>query len=78
MFVGACSSSSSKPKITVGAVLSQSGDCASGVDEIVEAANLAIEEINAAGGELGSELQLIIRDDRSNEDRSRSARSPAD
>jgi branched-chain amino acid transport system substrate-binding protein len=54
--------------IVIGSVVSLTGDCASGVDEIVEAANLAIEEINANKGVLGAKLTLVTRDDQSTEE----------
>src|SRR5687767_10228338 len=55
-----------KPKVQIGALLSVTGDLASIGNEQLEAANLAVKEINAAGGILGgSQLELINKEDES-------------
>jgi ABC-type branched-subunit amino acid transport system substrate-binding protein len=49
--------------IDVGTLTSISGDLASLGLEFNDATNLAIEEINAAGGVLGRQLRLVVQDD---------------
>jgi branched-chain amino acid transport system substrate-binding protein len=51
--------------ITIGSLLSQTGQLATIGQEELQAANLAVEEINAAGGVLGSTLTLVNQDDHS-------------
>ena len=57
--------------ITVGAVLSLTGELADIGAEGIQAIQLAVEQINLAGGAGGSQLALIYKDDASD-----SARSP--
>jgi branched-chain amino acid transport system substrate-binding protein len=52
-------------KIQLGAVLSTTGSNASTGAEHLDAALMAAEEINAAGGILGRELEIVHRDDTS-------------
>lgn len=63
-----CGSKASTGAIKIGALVSLSGGCASGSDEIVDAIQLAIGEINAAGGVNGKQLTLVTRDDQSTPD----------
>jgi branched-chain amino acid transport system substrate-binding protein len=49
----------------VGAVLSQSGDLAIYGNEVQRGIELALEEINAAGGYGGAPVELVVRDDQS-------------
>lgn len=59
----ACSGGKSSNGIKIGSILSLTGDYAAvGADE-VDAINLAFDEINAGGGVLGKNLQLVNRDD---------------
>ncbi len=60
-----------KDTIEVGAVLPLTG--ANAIVDLQESLQLAIEEINAAGGVLGSELKLTLRDDHSDKDRAKAA-----
>ncbi|HUB05457.1 MAG TPA: ABC transporter substrate-binding protein [Myxococcales bacterium] len=63
-----CSSQPKAKTITLGAVLSQTGELADiGAGEL-QAANLAVSQINAAGGVLGAQLALDAKDDHSEAD----------
>ncbi len=65
LVVGGGCSSSREDEITVGAFLSLSGpDSTFGVDT-KEGAELAVEEINAAGGVRGKKVRIIYEDDKS-------------
>lgn len=67
--LGACSlrSSKSKPKcpIKIGVVTSLTGSNAAGGCEHVLGYEMALQEINEAGGVLGCELELLVEDDAS-------------
>src|SRR5688500_618654 len=62
-----CGSEEEKETIKVGAALSTTGAGAAAGTSQLEAVSLAIEQINAAGGVLGKELELVSRDDQSEE-----------
>ena len=51
--------------ISLGTILSQTGQLATIGQEELQAAQLAVDEINVAGGVLGSSLKIINRDDHS-------------
>ncbi len=51
--------------VPVGALLSTTGSLAGLGQQFLEAATLAVEEINAAGGVLGHPLRLVLEDDAS-------------
>lgn len=70
MLIAGCSSPD-KPAITIGALLSISGDCSSGSDEIVEAINLAVSEINDAGGVNNATLVVKTQDDQSDPEKAK-------
>jgi branched-chain amino acid transport system substrate-binding protein len=52
--------------LTLGAVIAQTGDSASPGFDHLQAMQLAVDEINAAGGVLNRELALVPEDDRNN------------
>jgi len=54
--------------VKVGAVISQSGTLASYGEKVKKGLDLAAEEIAAAGGVRGGQIQLIYRDDATNEE----------
>ena len=60
--VGASTSSSSGDLIKVGILHSLSGTMAISEQSVVDAEQLAIDEINAAGGVLGKQIQAIVED----------------
>lgn len=62
LFLG-CAPPAPKPTITVGAVLSVTGDLAAIGTEQLQAVQLAVDEINAAGGVLGEQLKVSNKDD---------------
>jgi branched-chain amino acid transport system substrate-binding protein len=51
--------------IALGSILSQTGQLATIGQEELQAAQMAVDEINGAGGVLGSSLKLVNQDDRS-------------
>ena len=51
-----------QPEITIGAALCLSGECASWGENSLKGAQLAVEEINSAGGVLGQRLKLDVVD----------------
>lgn len=57
--------------VKVGAVISESGSLASYGEKVKKGLDLAAEEIAAAGGVRGGQLQLIYRDDATNEEMAR-------
>jgi branched-chain amino acid transport system substrate-binding protein len=57
--------------VKVGAVISQSGTLASYGEKVKKGLDLAAEEIAAAGGVRGGQIQLIYRDDATNEEMAR-------
>src|SRR5688572_18045291 len=70
LLVAGCGDGPGGASITLGAVLSLTGELANiGADE-AQAMQLAIEEINKAGGANGSQLVLEIKDDATTSDRS--------
>ncbi len=58
-----------RPKIQLGAILSTTGALASVGYQQLQAALLAVDQVNAAGGVLGQELELVHKDDGTEEDR---------
>jgi ABC-type branched-subunit amino acid transport system substrate-binding protein len=57
-----------KAPIPIGVVLSLTGTAAAAGTNALDAANLAVEEINGYGGVLGgAQLQLVVRDDKSDQ-----------
>lgn len=56
--------------ITFGLCIGQTGSLSLEGDRVVKSVNMAIEEINAAGGVLGCDLALIAEDDSGNADMS--------
>jgi branched-chain amino acid transport system substrate-binding protein len=64
---------SSGNKILIGHYASLSGDTATFGTSADEGARLALDEINAAGGVLGKQVDLITEDDRSQSNEARSA-----
>lgn len=62
--VAGCSGGT-KPKLQVGAILSVTGDLANIGSDQLEAAQLAVAEINLAGGVNGAELSIVNKDDAS-------------
>jgi ABC-type branched-subunit amino acid transport system substrate-binding protein len=63
--IGVGCSGSGGSKITIGAIMSQTGTLATIGQQELQAAQLAVNEINNAGGVLGSKLELVNVDDRS-------------
>lgn len=59
----ACPGPTQRNKVQIGAVLSTTGDLSNIGAEQLDAANLAVAEINAAGGVLDSDLEMVQRDD---------------
>jgi ABC-type branched-subunit amino acid transport system substrate-binding protein len=59
--------------ITLGSIISTTGSLGSTGTEQLEAIQLAIDEINGAGGVLGSQLALAQRDDATQEDQAKGA-----
>ncbi len=59
--------------VRIGCVLSLSGLLGPKGTDRLDAARLAVEEINQAGGVLGKPLELLIRDDETNPQKSRKA-----
>jgi len=57
--------------VKIGAVISESGTLASYGDKVKKGLDLAAEEINAGGGVRGGQVQLIYRDDATNEEMAR-------
>src|SRR5438874_2016104 len=72
MGMAACSGSS-KSTITIGALLSQTGALATIGQEELQAAQLAVDEINAGGGVLDGKLALANNDDGSDKTRTPAA-----
>jgi branched-chain amino acid transport system substrate-binding protein len=72
LWLTACGGSN-KPTITIGALLSQTGALAAIGQEEFQAAQMAVDEINAGGGVLGSDLTLVNADDGSDSTRAASA-----
>jgi ABC-type branched-subunit amino acid transport system substrate-binding protein len=71
--LGAGCGQKARPSIAIGVVLSRTGALSeTGVQEI-QAAQLAAEEINAAGGVLGSNLVLSIHDDATDKEKAKKA-----
>ncbi len=68
-----CNKSRSGEIIPLGALLSLTGNLASSGSEQLEAAALAVSEINHAGGVLGAQLTLISKDDGTDVERGRAA-----
>jgi ABC-type branched-subunit amino acid transport system substrate-binding protein len=60
----ACGCGGGQPRITLGAVISQTGSPASPGLNHLQAVQLAVDEINGAGGVLGRTLEVVNRDDR--------------
>jgi branched-chain amino acid transport system substrate-binding protein len=56
---------SGRETIAIGAIMSRTGSLGAEGQENLQALHLALGEINAAGGVLGKNLKLVIRDDRS-------------
>jgi branched-chain amino acid transport system substrate-binding protein len=75
LMMSGCSGGGDTPTDTlrIGTIFSTTGPAASAGISSLEAATLAVEEINAAGGVLGRPLELINRDDRNDPDRGREA-----
>jgi ABC-type branched-subunit amino acid transport system substrate-binding protein len=55
---------SSRPTIALGAIIAQTGSGSVKGNEEIQAVVMAVDEINAAGGVLGSDLLVLNRDDR--------------
>ena len=68
LWLTACGGSN-KPTIALGALLSQTGSLAAIGQEELQAAQMAVDQINAAGGVLGSQLTLVNADDGSDSTR---------
>ncbi|RKZ32015.1 hypothetical protein DRQ33_06690 [bacterium] len=51
--------------IKVGVILPFSGECAAFASSEMQAIQMAVEEINSAGGVLGKPIELVVRDSRS-------------
>ncbi|HWE31206.1 MAG TPA: ABC transporter substrate-binding protein, partial [Polyangia bacterium] len=64
---------STKSSITIGALLSQTGSLATIGQEELEAAQMAVDEINAGGGVLDGQLVLVNADDGSDSTRTAAA-----
>lgn len=56
-------------ELKIGAVISESGAVASYGDDVRKGMDLALEEINAAGGYQGADVSIIYKDDATNEAR---------
>lgn len=63
--VGAAAAQAQEP-LKLGLVAAMSGQSAKSGEAIVRGLNIALDEINAAGGILGRKVQLVVRDDESN------------
>ncbi|RKZ31626.1 hypothetical protein DRQ36_01375 [bacterium] len=67
LFIG-CSKESTEPsgsnKIKIGVVVPYSGECAAFGTPSVRAIQLAVKEINDSGGIMGKDIELIIKDSR--------------
>jgi branched-chain amino acid transport system substrate-binding protein len=62
LFVAGCSS-----EVKIGAIISETGAVKTYGARVKRGLNLALEEINAAGGFKGGQIQLIYKDDATNE-----------
>lgn len=62
----ATSCSTEKSSIKIGVVLPLTGTFAIYGEQSLRGAQLAVEEINKAGGVLGSDLELVVRDNQTN------------
>lgn len=71
LLTGGLIASGCSSDVKVGAVISQTGTLASYGGKVKKGLDLAAEEVNAAGGVRGGQIQLIYRDDQTNEDRAR-------
>ena len=69
LLIPATACSAGDDTIKIGCVLSLSGDLGPKGKDRLEAARLAVKEINAAGGVLGKELLLVDKDDATNADK---------
>ncbi len=63
--LGAAAAQAQEP-LKLGLVAAMSGQSAKSGEAIVRGLNIALDEINAAGGILGRKVQLVVRDDESN------------
>ncbi|PTL76637.1 ABC transporter substrate-binding protein [Vitiosangium sp. GDMCC 1.1324] len=70
---GGMEGGTSADTLRIGTVFSTTGSAASAGIESLEAASLAVDEINAAGGVLGRQLELLNRDDGNDPARARAA-----
>lgn len=66
LLIGAMALSGCSGEIVVGAVVSQSGSLDSYGARVKNALDLAVEEINAAGGIKGGQIRLVYKDDATN------------
>jgi len=73
MFTGCGSSSSSGKTIKIGAIQPISGPVSAYGTQSRDSINMAVEEINAKGGVLGKDLQVIVEDDEANPEKSKNA-----
>jgi len=63
LLVGAAACGPAEPKtIKIGVVMDLSGDLAAMGERMLNGAKLAVEEINAAGGVLGKQVELVVED----------------
>lgn len=69
LFTAACGAPKA-PTLELGALLSFTGDLSQPTSEVVEAIGLAVDEINAGGGILGGQVELKLRNDFSQAERS--------
>jgi branched-chain amino acid transport system substrate-binding protein len=58
-------------EVRVGAVISETGSLSSYGEKVKKGLDLAVEELNAAGGIRGGAVSIIYKDDATNEDRGR-------
>ena len=58
-------------EVKIGAVISESGSISSYGERVRKGLDLAVEELNAAGGIRGGTVTLVYKDDATNEDMGR-------
>lgn len=71
LLIGGLIAAGCSSDVRIGAVISESGTLASYGDKVKKGLDLAAEEINAGGGIRGGQVQLIYRDDATNEEMAR-------
>lgn len=73
LFLSACTQEEEEPSIKLGTLFSVTGGLAGLGNDLLNASQLAVDEINAAGGVLGQPLELVNQDEGSQEDKAAAA-----